>query len=132
MVEDDVAGRVTRAVADVEGEVADGRRVLVFQPAVGREWLAGDAVLAAVLLQRRDPEHVLFVRALDRNAELFGEDAGRAAMVDMAMSQKDFLDRDAHLLRGRPELRKVAARIDEGRLHRLSAPQQSAVLLERR
>ena len=77
MVEDDVAGRVAWAVADVERQLADRHRVAVTEPAVGLERLAVDAVFAAVILEPRDPEAVVFVRPLDRHAELLGEDACR-------------------------------------------------------
>src|SRR6476660_4231133 len=53
-------------------------------------------------------------------------------MVDMAMGQHDFLDRDSGLLSGRLEPSEIAARIDERAAHSLRAPQQSAVLLQRR
>ena len=51
---------------------------------------------------RVDPEAILFVRPFDRHAELLGENAGAAAMVDMAVGQQDLLDRHARLLRRRP------------------------------
>ena len=87
--------------------------------------------LRAVLCQPRDPEAVLFVRPFDRHAELFGENAGAAAMVDMAVGQQDLLDRHAGLLRGGLEPRQIPAGINEGSAHRRSAPQQSAILLQR-
>ena len=88
--------------------------------------------LRAVLGQPLDPEAVVLVRAFDRHAKLFGEDAGRAAMVDMAVGQQDLLDRDAGLRRRRLEPRQIAAGIDEGAAHRRRAPQQGAILLQRR
>ena len=118
MVEDDVAGRVAGAVADLEGQLADGHRVAVDQPAVGLERLAGDAVARAVLVEPGDPEAVVLVRALDRHAELRGEHAGLAAMVDVAVGQQDLLDRHPGL-RGRGlEPVEVAAGIDERAAHR--------------
>ena len=102
MVEDDVAGRVAGAVADVEGELADARLVAVDEPARGFERLAGDAVFGTVLVKPLDPVDVGFVRSLDRHAELFRQDAGAPAMVDMAMRQQDLLDRHTGLLRRRP------------------------------
>ena len=60
------------------------------------------AVFRAVLGEPLDPEAVVLVRALDRHAELLGENAGAAAMVDMAVGQQDLLDRDARLLPPRP------------------------------
>ena len=97
MVEDDMARRVAGAVADVEGQLADRHRVAVDQVAVRLERLAVDSVALAILLQPGDPEQVVFVRPFDRHAQLLGEDAGLAAMVDMAVGQQDLLDRDAVL-----------------------------------
>ena len=97
-----MAGRVAGAMADVEGEVADGHRVAIDQPAIGLERLAGDAVFGAVLGQPVDPEQIVLVRALDRHAQLGGEDAGRSAMVDMAVGEQDLLERHAMLARPRP------------------------------
>ena len=58
--------------------------------------------LRAVLGEPVDPEAVVLVRPFDRDAELLGEDAGLAAMVDMAVGQQDLLDRHAGLLARRP------------------------------
>ena len=115
MVEDDMAGRVAGAMIDVEGQLADRRRVAVDQPAVAFERLAGDPVGAAVILEPRDPEAVVLVRPLDLHAELVGEDLGRSAMVDMAVGQQDLLDRHLVLRRGGLEPVQVAAGIGEGR-----------------
>jgi hypothetical protein len=93
---------------------------------------ANDAVLRPVLAQLLDPEAVVLVRAFDRNAKLLGENAGTAAMVDVAVGQQDFLDRDARLRGRRLEPRQVAARVDERAAHRRGAPQQGAILLQRR
>ena len=132
MVEDDVAGRVARAMVHVEAERADRHGVAVHQPAVRFEHLAADAVIAAVILQPRDPEAVRLVRPFDRHAELVAEDLGRAAMVDMAVGEEDLLDLHLVLRRRRLQPVEVAAGIGEGALHRLGAPEEGGVLLERR
>src|SRR3546814_4143007 len=54
-----------------------------------------------------------------------------AAMIDMAVGEQDLLDRDAMMRGRRLQFRQIAAGIDEGALHRLGAPQQGAILLER-
>ena len=132
VVEDDVAGRVSGAMADAEGQLADRHRVAVDQPAVGLERFAGNAIGAAVVFEPGDPETVVFMRPLDRHPEFFRKDAGRAAMVDVAVGEQDFLDGDAVLGDGRAQLRQIAARIDEGTEHRPGAPDKAAVLLQRR
>src|SRR5205085_8150954 len=91
-----------------------------------------DAVLLAILLEPVDPEQIVLVRALDGDAKLFGEHAGLAAMVDMAVGEQDLLDRYAGLGGGRFEPRQVAAGIGESAAHRLGAPDQAAILLQRR
>jgi hypothetical protein len=53
-------------------------------------------------------------------------------MIDMAVGQQDLLDCDAGLLGGGLKARQVAAGIDERAAHRRGAPQQGAVLLQRR
>src|SRR5688572_6549610 len=73
MVEDDMAGRVAWAMADVEGEVADGHLIAVDEVAVGFERPAVDAVFLAIFLKAVDPEEVVLVRAFDGNAKFLGE-----------------------------------------------------------
>src|SRR5688500_8482683 len=97
VMEDDMAGRVAGAVADVEGEVADGHLVAVDKIAVGFERPALDAIFPPVLLQPVDPEEIVLVRAFDRHAELLGKYTGLAAMVDMAVGEQDLLDHHAGL-----------------------------------
>ena len=80
------------------------------------ERAARNAVLLPVLDQAVDPESVLLVRAFDRHADLLGENAGAAAMIDMAVGEQDLLDRDAGLARSGLEARQVAAGIAGGPL----------------
>src|SRR3546814_13357035 len=53
-------------------------------------------------------------------------------MVDMAVGEQYLLDRHALRLRRRLEPVEIAAGIGEDAAHRVRAPQQSAILLERR
>src|SRR5205809_1093779 len=53
-------------------------------------------------------------------------------MVDMAVRKQDLLDRDSRLLSRGLQARQVGARVDEGAAHRRRAPQQGAILLQRR
>src|SRR3546814_8894693 len=62
---------------------------------------------------------------------IVGERLRLAAMIDMAVGEQDLLDRDAMMRGRRLQFRQIAAGIDEGALHRLGAPQQGAILLER-
>ena len=113
-------------MADAEGELADADGVAVDQPAVGLERDAGNPEARAILAEALDPEPVVLVRALDRHAELLGEGAGEAAMVDMAVGEQDLLDCHPGLLGGGLELAEIAARIDERGAHRRGAPDQAS------
>ena len=72
------------------------------------------------------------MRAFDRDAELLLQFGRAARMVDMAMGKPDLVDRDLGLIDGAPHFGKIAARIDDHGAQRLRAPQQRAILLERR
>src|SRR4051812_41609782 len=132
MMEDDVARRVAGAVAHVEGEVADVRGVAIVQPSRRLEGPTGDAVLHPVLFEPFDPEAVLLMRTLDWHAEFVGEDASAAAMIDMAVGEQDLFDCDPGLLSRRFQPREISARIDERTAHRCRAPDERAILLQRR
>ena len=129
MVEDDMAGRMAGAMIDVQGELADRHLIAVMQPAIGLEALPRHVPALAILRQPVDPEPVILVRPLDRHAQVVGQHARLAAMVDMAMGDEQLFDRDAMLLRRLLEHRQVAAGIDEGAAHRVRAPEQRAILL---
>jgi len=53
-------------------------------------------------------------------------------MIDMAVGDQDLFDRDTGLRRRRLQLRQIAARIDERGLVGLGAPEECAILLQRR
>ncbi len=72
------------------------------------------------------------VRAFDGNAHLLGKDSGLAAMVHVAVSDEDLLQRHSGLLQRLLEPVEIAAGIDQRALHRFRAPDQRAVLLESR
>src|SRR5882757_5279809 len=112
-MENHMARRMAGGVIDIERQVADRDGVAIDQPAVGLERHTGDAVMAPVLVESRDPETVVLMRPLDRHAEFVGERLGPAAMVDMAMGEDDLLDRYTVLRRRRVESRQIAAGIDE-------------------
>ena len=131
-MKDDVPRRVAGAMPHLERELADLDLVAVVQPAARFEGAADDPVFGAVGAQLLDPEAILFVRALDRDAQLFGENPGSPAMIDVAVGQQDLLERHAGLVGRGLEPGQVAARIDERAAHCRGAPQQGAVLLQRR
>src|SRR5438309_6607992 len=112
-MEDNVARGVAGAVAHVEGELADGHLVAVCEPSRRLERAAVDPVLGTFGTQLLDPEAILLMRALDRDSELFGENAGGAAMVDVAVGQQDLFDCDARLLSRRFQPWEISTRVDE-------------------
>ena len=127
-----MAGRVAGAMADVEGQLADRHRVAVDQPAVGLERLAGDAVARAVLLEPGDPEE-----SSSCGPSIGTPSSSARIPADPQWSMWPWVSRifsivtpacaAAAFSRG-----EVAAGIDERAAHRLGAPQQGAILLQRR
>ena len=124
--EDDVAWRVARAMEHVERQLADRHRVAIGQPTIGFEHAAVDPEARAVIIQPADPEPVRLVRALDRQAQLLGELAGLAAMVDMTVRYQDLLELDARLGDRRAQLGKIAARIDQRAAIGRGAPESAS------
>ena len=89
-------------------------------------------VFRPILIEPLQPEAIRLVRPLDRHAEIVRQPLGAPRVIDMAMRQQDLLDRHARLFDRRHDPRQVAARIDHRRLHRRGAPEERAVLLDRR
>src|ERR1700730_6456992 len=132
-MEHHMAWRVAGAVIDVERLRADGDAVAILKPAVGSEAPAmRHAVARALLGDAIDPERVLALRPLDRNAELLGEIGDRAGMIEMAVRHQHFLNRDALAFRRGEDAVGLTAGIDDGGSLGLSAPDKRAILLKRR
>src|SRR5690606_23472574 len=120
--EHDVARRVAGAVDDLERKLADGYRIAVLQPAIGLEAARGHAPFASVVVEARNPEPVLLVRTLDRQAEFLGQHAGLPAVVEMAVGDEQLLQRHARLGDASLELVEIAAWVNQRAPHRLRAP----------
>ena len=131
-MKDDVAGCVAGAMANRKNELPDSYIVAVNQPARRLELLPWDAIFRPILGKTVDPVTVRLVRTFDRDFKFIGKKSSASAMVDMAVGQEELLDRRPALRRGGLEPRQVAARIDDRAAHRRCAPQQGAILLERR
>ncbi len=111
---DDAARRVTRAMQDVECQLPDLDLIAIFQPAVrchvhGVPHAKGSAAFGGVLQQKQ----VIPMRPLDRYFAARLQGCGTAHMIDVAVGQPDFVDRDAGLSDGTLDVRQVAARIDD-------------------
>src|SRR5262249_17609270 len=117
---------------NIECELADLDPVSLFQPPVGRH-VCGvvHTVRAGRLNDLLQQKRIGPVRAFDRYFELCLQAGGGADVIDMAVGQPDFLDRNTGFGNGALDVREVAAGIDDhGTLARL-APQHRAVLLKR-
>src|SRR6185369_11926897 len=91
----------------------------------------GETEHLALLGHAVDPETVVLVRPLDRNAGLSSQRGHRAGVIDMAMGDQDAGQRQAFGLQRLPDAIEIAARIDDRRLLGLFAPENGAVLFER-
>ena len=72
------------------------------------------------------------MRAFNGHAETLREHPGAAAMIEMAVGNEQLLDSDAVLIGDGHQPFELVAGIDEGAAHGLGAPEQGAILLERR
>src|SRR5690606_35196065 len=110
-----MARGVARTVDNLPGRLAEGRRVAVAQPAVGDEAARlGQAVGLALGLDAVDPELVVGMRPLDRDAGA-GLQLGRGAgVIQVAVGDPDAVQRQAAPLDLAQHLIKAAARVDDG------------------
>lgn len=126
-------GGVTWTVADLEFDLAHLHRIAVFEPPIGGE---GPGAAQAVTLGRGfdqvDPVLVGGVRSLDRGAGALGHLGDPAGVIGVAVGDPDLLDGHALVAGDAQQLVDLAAGIDDRGLHRLGAPDQGAVLLQRR
>ena len=132
VMKNDVARRVARTMANLKKKFANSDLIAIDKPACRLEGLAEDAIFGAVGGQPVDPVTISFMRTLDRDAEVTGKDSGTSAMVDMAVGEEDLFNCNASRSGCVLETIKVSAWIDERAQHRSGAPEQSAILLERR
>jgi len=93
---------------------------------------AGQTEHPALLRHSINPEAVFALRSFDRQRQTVGEFGDRAGMIDVPVCDQDLLQRDALGLDCAQYARDVAARIDQRCTLRLLAPEEAAVLLERR
>jgi hypothetical protein len=118
---------------DLELSLPQRHHVAVLQPAVGREALGlGHAPLGARGVDLVDPEGVVGVRPLDRDAGQRLQGRGPARMVQMAVGDPDLLQRQALVGERLHQARNLAAWIDDRGLQGLGTPDDGAVLLQRR
>ncbi|MNE08902.1 hypothetical protein D3C80_1015640 [compost metagenome] len=131
--EDDVAGRVARAVDHLPRRLAQRQHVAVVQPAGRGEGAGlGQAVFLALGGNQVDPELVLDVGAADVEAGLLLHLGRSARMVQVAVRDPDGVQRQSAPRDLAQDGVDRTARIDDGRSLRPRAPDGGAVLLKRR
>ena len=131
MIENHMTGRMAGTVDHVEDQFTHRHLIAIFEPAIRLEAFRDHAVTRAITVKLVDPEAVVLVRTLDRNAKLFGQHPGLSAMVEMPVGDDDLLQINTMLIHRSLEPRKIATRIAERGLVGLGAPKKCAVLLER-
>lgn len=118
-----MAGGVARAMQHLQADLAEVYGIAIVQPAIGcegfRRTQAKHASLACQLVQ---PELVGFLRSFYGDLQLSGQFGGTTGMIDVAMSEQDFLGLDAGLGDGRQDAFYIPSRIDDGGLQRVRAP----------
>ncbi len=131
MEEHDMAGRVAGAMDHVERQLTNRHCIALLQPAGRLEALGLHPVARTVIVELLDPEKVVLVRPLDRQAKLIRQHPSLPAMIEMTMGDEDLLQRHTRLGNAVLEFIEIAARIGQRSLHRLGAPDQRAILLKR-
>src|SRR3954464_11774869 len=98
------------AMQDVESEVADFDLIALVEPAVGSEIAhIGHAKTFAATHDIIEQIFVSDMRAFDLHLQGVAQLGGAADMIDMAVGEPDFLNRDAGLLDRLQNLRNVPA-----------------------
>ena len=131
MVENHMTRRMAGAMQDLELDIAETHLVACVQPAVRFEALrARHTEHLALLRHALDPESVFLLRPLDQHAGARRQRGHAAGMVDVAVGDEYFRQRQLLLIEKLEDALDVAARVDDRRLAGLFAPEDGAVLLE--
>ncbi|MCY1291317.1 hypothetical protein D9M68_479680 [compost metagenome] len=126
-----MAGRVARAVVDLQRFIAELHGVAVFKPAVRLEAFGmAEAEAPRLVGQLLDPEAFILLRPFDRNGEFARQRRGTRAVVDVAVRQEDFLQRNRLLPDRFADAFEIAARVADGGGAGAFVDQQRTVLLE--
>jgi len=132
MVKDHMARRVARAMQNSERNITEGDAIALIQPACRlKRPRTRDTPLLALLGHHLYPKRIVRGRPFDWSTQLRGQFCGVAGMIYMPMRNKDSLNVDMIFAGGRQDAVKVATGINYGAFHRLGAPQDGTILLER-
>ncbi len=127
-----MAGRVSRAMDDIEGQVTQRDLIVIIQPAVGREASCRrKAVLRCLFDNLVDPEDLFLVRAFNRYLIVIGHVGDGAGMIQMPVGDENLGDFHPVGVGLGDQFVCLATGIDKGAFHGLTAPDQRTVLLER-
>ena len=116
----------------IEFQLAHRHLIAILEPTIRLESMRFHVPARTVVIKLRDPEPVLLVRAFNRHAHFLGKHTRHAAVVEMAMGDENLLQRHPGLFQRLTQLGQVPPGIDKGTAHRPGAPQERAILLERR
>jgi len=129
----DVTRRVARAEIDFHRLVAELHGVAVVEPAFRREGFGVRKTEALSLRgQLIDPERIFAMRSLYLYTVMVRERLGAAAMIEMAVREKNLVDGHALAFDFRDDPFDVATRIDDGGALGRFADHDRAVLLKGR
>ena len=125
-------GRVAGTFQNREFERPDRDLVALLQPAVRREGTRFIAISRTRFLQLVEQEGIFRVRTFDLDLEPVSQFRRSTRMIDMAVGEKDLLDRYLRLLSSLEDPVDVSAGIDHGADTGVGVPDQRAILLKRR
>src|SRR5690625_1499517 len=124
LVKDNMAGRMSRTVKNLELQNANLDDIPVFQPAIGREVRGRNTGALSLSGKLINPEGIFAMWPFDQDSQSISELFYAAGMIDMTMGHQNFLYRRFDLLRRRHNTLQFATRIHHSGLIRLLTDQQ--------
>ena len=110
----DMARRMPRTMQDLQGLLTHRDRIAVLQPPIRyKARRARHAEHRALSGQLGNPEFIVGVWPLDRDAESLGEKAGLPAMINVTVREQDFLDLHPPLIHDGLQAIEIATRINQ-------------------
>ena len=123
---------VARAVAHIQGAIANLNRVAIDQPTVGCErFTQGKVEHAALVGQSIDPELVTHVWADDGQVQLLGQFCHPTCVVNVRVGEPDCLQLQIAIGNSLLEFVQIATGVDDGGLVGFTAPHDGTVLCKR-
>ena len=127
-----MAWRVPRAMAHLQGVLAEGDGVAVVQPTCGREGARRRKTIArSGLRQTVNPKLIALMWADDGQVQALRQFSRATCMVDVGVGDPNLFQRDAQLFASILQRIQIATGINDGGFHGFIAPDDGTVLLER-